>query len=264
LGFKDLFRKKSADSSSVSAPEISDLPPIPETPPSLDLDNKIQSNDQNLKVDEQNTSLNNTSDDVSQSDLSLGDIHLDNSLNPSLNSKEKDLVDTTQNSLELSSELNETNLSSDLPIVDSDQEEKLVSSSDVFSDVSSSDSSDTSLIDSSSDVSSSNDDSLSNSSSDIEQNSDESSLPVFNNLSNPSSSDFDIASLSVSELFIKKDEYVHLLSTLQDTKKELDVLINKSKLTKMDDKFKSFLLKSFTLNKNLNKQFIFIEEKLIE
>lgn len=89
-----------------------------------------------------------------------------------------------------------------------------------------------------------------------------SSLPVFNEVS--TSDQVDIESLTISELFIKREQYAKVLDTLHTTKKELDALVKKSATAKPNEKIGTLLKKAATKHAELNKNLLFVEEHLVE
>ena len=86
-------------------------------------------------------------------------------------------------------------------------------------------------------------------------------LPTFEETD--SSSVMDVESLSISELFVRQDKYALVLDTLYSTKKELDALIKKCALAKPNEKIGDLLSKATTKHADLNKKFMFVEEKLV-
>ena len=91
---------------------------------------------------------------------------------------------------------------------------------------------------------------------------EKSSLPVFNEVAVPTAED--VESLTISELFIKREQYGELLKTLHTTRKELDALIKKSALAKPNEKIGLLLKKATTKHAELNKSLLFVEENLVE
>ena len=88
------------------------------------------------------------------------------------------------------------------------------------------------------------------------------SLPVFEEVAVPMQADFE--SFSISELFIKREQYGQVLETLHNTRKELDVLIKKSALAKPNEKIGVMLKKAAAKHAELNKGLMFVEEHLVE
>lgn len=219
MGLLGLFNKKSkADDVQSSAPDISDLPPIPEPVDSFSseplADAPLESYDNLPPVDNSSESL---PDDQSLplEDVSSEDLSDDLS---SLEASPPDIAPIEEPSSGDFSESSDSSISS--------QPEDLTSSSyDVQSPA-------------------------------------KDSLPTFEEakLSAP----VDIQSLSISELFVKKERYVEVLETLHTTKKELDLLVKKSELVKPNEKISSLLTKAATKHADLNKGLMFVEEKLVE
>jgi hypothetical protein len=88
------------------------------------------------------------------------------------------------------------------------------------------------------------------------------SLPVFEEVALPTQ--IDMESLTISELFIKREQYSQVLETLYTAQKELDALIKKSAVAKPNEKIGILLKKATTKHAELNKDLMFVEEHLIE
>jgi len=242
MGVFGLFKNKKKSSKPASAPEIADLPPIPEPDSSLNLP---------------------PSDDLSDTDLSnLPSLDLPSDL-PEDNSSLNDSSKSDSLDVENPKELNLSDLSPDHPLPNLSPEDLNPSSSD---DLASTPPDDVSLNSQESDTVDSE-----NKIEDASQEQEEPvvlesepkpSLPVFKEVAVPNQIDED--SLTISALYIKQEQYGQVLETLHNTQKELDALVKKSALAKPNEKIGMLLKKSTAKHADLNKGLMFVEEHLIE
>ncbi len=92
-----------------------------------------------------------------------------------------------------------------------------------------------------------------------------SSLPTFENVGQDASisttdlsSDIDVSSLSISEIFVKKETYVSTLKEISSTNEELKELTADLTLS-LDEKILTVLNKASNLHSSLNNDLLFIE-----
>jgi len=226
MGLLGLFKKKSSDSSD-SIPDIDDLPPIP-TPNSL--------------PDSQNVS-----EELPPVDKLDGDLSVDN-LEPlpedsknlmNSENKENDSVLPESNSENVVLEDSSTNESKDVSNVSVDQEVP-VSTDPVKAEPKE-------VV--------------------FDASKNSASLPVFQdepikqpeNSNSNSSTSIDVDSLSVPEVFVKKEDYVSTLKILSSVSENLESLMTSEDLFPQNNKFLTLISKASNIHTSLNKDLLSIE-----
>lgn len=235
MGLFGLFGNKNKSSNPASAPDIADLPPIPEPDSSLDLppSNDLSSTDlpdiptedsSNMNLPDENLSLDNSSS------TDLSEISPDHPL-PDLSPSD---LDPTLSETPALAPLEETPKES--PLVSEEPVKSMTPTQEVP----------TSLLENPV----------------VSASESKPSLPVFEEVTVPNQ--IDVESLTISELFIKREQYGQVLETLYNTQKELDALVKKSVVAKPNEKIGMLLKKSTAKHTDLNKGLMFVEEHLIE